>query len=95
MANGRLARILTIMLGLAMIGLFTITAMAADAPRMTKEELKAQIDSSDVFIVDVRIGKDWKASEFKIKGAVKENPKDFDSWANKYPQNKILVLYCA
>ena len=34
---------------------------AKDVPIMTKEELKAQMDSSDVMILDVRLGKDWKS----------------------------------
>jgi rhodanese-related sulfurtransferase len=46
-------------------------------------------------ILDVRTGGDWKSSEFKIKGAVRANPYDFDKWAEVYPKNKTLVLYCA
>ena len=68
---------------------------AADVPIITKEELKAQLDSSDIMILDVRKGKDWKSSEFKIKGAVRANPNDFDKWAETYPKDKKFVLYCA
>ena len=68
---------------------------AADVPTITKEELKAQLDSSDVMILDARKGKDWKSSEFKIKGAVRTNPEEFDKWAANYPKDKTLVLYCA
>ena len=68
---------------------------AKDVPRITKEELKAQLDSSDVMILDVRIGKDWKSSEFKIKGASRANPKEFDKWTATYPKDKTLILYCA
>ena len=68
---------------------------ANDVPIMTKEELKAQMDSSDVMILDVRKGKDWKSSEFKIKGASRADPKEFDKWAETYPKDKTLVLYCA
>jgi rhodanese-related sulfurtransferase len=62
---------------------------------MTKEELKTQLDSPDIVILDVRTGGDWKTSEFKIKGAVRANPQEFDKWADVYPKNKKLVLYCA
>ena len=68
---------------------------AKDVPVMTKEELKAQMDSSDVMILDVRKGKDWKSSEFKIKGASRANPEEFDKWAETYPKDKTFVLYCA
>ena len=68
---------------------------AKDVPIMTKEELKAQMDSSDVMILDVRKGKDWKSSEFKIKGASRANPKELDKWAETYPKDKTFVLYCA
>ena len=68
---------------------------AKDVPIMTKEELKAQMDSSDVMILDVRKGKDWKSSEFKIKGASRANPKELDKWAETYSKDKTFVLYCA
>ena len=68
---------------------------AKDVPIMTKEELKAQMDSSDVMILDVRLGKDWKSSEFKIKGASRANPKELDKWAETYSKDKTFVLYCA
>ena len=68
---------------------------AKDVPVMTKEELKAQMDSSDVMILDVRKGKDWKSSEFKIKGASRADPNELDKWAETYPKDKTFVLYCA
>lgn len=68
---------------------------AKDVPIMTKEELKAQMDSSDVMVLDVRKGKDWKSSEFKIKGASRANPKELDKLAETYPKDKTFVLYCA
>jgi hypothetical protein len=68
---------------------------AKDVPIMTKEELKAQMDSSDVMILDVRKGKDWTSSEFKIKGSSRANPNEFDKWAETYPKEKTFVLYCA
>ena len=70
-------------------------SLAADVPVVTKEELKAQMGNSNVMILDVRTGKDWKSSEFKIKGAVRADPSEFDKWATTYPKDKTLVLYCA
>jgi rhodanese-related sulfurtransferase len=62
---------------------------------MTKETLKGKLGDGDLVIVDVRLGKDWDASEFKIKGAVRGDLQDFDAWGSQYPQDKTLVLYCA
>ena len=70
-------------------------AQSRDVPRMTKEELKALMGKPDVFIIDVRFGRDWTDSDSKIKGAVRENPEAIQSWANKYPKDKTLVFYCA
>lgn len=80
-------------LSLILIGAWT--ALAVDVPRMSKEALKDQLGDPDVIILDVRSGSDWKASEFKIKGAVRENSRNVDSWASKYAKDKTLVLYCA
>jgi len=66
-----------------------------DAPRMTKEELKAMLGNPNLIIIDVRYGKDWTDSDLKIRGAVREDWKCFDSWANKYPKDKTLLFYCA
>jgi len=71
-------------------------AEAAEAPRMTKEELKTRISAAaDLLIIDVRAAKDWADSDQKITGAVREDPKTPEKWAGKYPKEKTLVLYCA
>ncbi len=91
----RLSRVLAALLTLAFMCFFAKAAVASEVPRMTKEELKAMLGNPDVVIVDVRLGKDWKASESKIKGAVREEPKKAKSWAGKYDKDKTYVLYCA
>ena len=70
------------------------TALAVDVPRMSKEALKEQLDKPELIILDVRTGSDWKASEFKIKGAVRVSSHNVDSWASKFDKDKTLVLYC-
>lgn len=72
----------------------TNVAVTREVPRITKEELKAQLDSGDIVIVDVRIPKDYGNSDKKIKGAVRENPMDVRYWT-PYPKDKTIVLYCA
>jgi rhodanese-related sulfurtransferase len=78
-----------------MVGVSTVFAKSMDAPRMTKDELMAMLGNPDLVIIDVRYGKDWTESDVKIKGAVREDPEAFDSWAKKYPKDKTLVFYCA
>lgn len=78
-----------------MVGVSHAIAKSADAPKMTKDELKGLLGNPDLVVLDVRYGKDWTDSDLKIHGAVREDPKVFESWRNKYPKNKTIVLYCA
>ena len=78
-----------------MTGVFTPFARSTEAPRMTKEELKAMLDSPNLIVIDVRTQQGWKEDDLKIKGAVREDPEAVESWANKYPKDKTLVFYCA
>jgi predicted sulfurtransferase len=71
------------------------SALAADVPLMTKDELKAVLGDADLVILDARAGKDWKSSEFKIKGAIRAAPGEFDEWGSTYDKGKKIVLYCA
>jgi hypothetical protein len=41
---------------------------------MTKEELKSLLGNPGIIVVDVRIADDWKRSDSKIKGAIREDP---------------------
>ena len=71
------------------------SVMAADIPRMTKEELKAMMDDAKVIIVDVRTNADWNMSERKIRGAVREDPNKVKSSIEKYSPDKTFVFYCS
>ena len=81
---------------LLIVACFFHTALLAadDVPKMTKEELKAQLGNPDVVIIDVRVPQAWNASRDKIKGAVREDPMEIDSWIGKYPKDKTYVFYC-
>jgi len=70
------------------------TSGPVDVPRMTIEQLRTQLGNSDFVIIDVRSNKDWENSSIRIKGSVREDGKKFDSWFNKYPKEKTIVLYC-
>jgi len=64
-------------------------------PRMTKEELKPLVGNPDVLILDVRLPDEWKAAKDKIQGALREDPKQIQSWADQLPKDKTLVFYCS
>jgi len=54
------------------------------------------LSNTNIVIIDVRLDEEWKKSEWKIQGAVREDPeKDVKNWAGKYPKDKTLVFYCA
>ena len=80
---------------LALVTALTINAVAASVPRITKEQLRSMMDNPEIIIVDVRTGKDWKASEYKIKGAVRVNPREVESWGSQHSESKTFVFYCA
>ena len=91
----KMIRILLVTAYVAMAITLGQTATAADIPRMTKEDLKAKLGTPHLVIVDLRVGTDWKASEMKIKGAVRGDPQNIESWAKQYPEDTTFVLYCA
>jgi rhodanese-related sulfurtransferase len=62
--------------------------------RITKDELRANLDNDGYVIIDVRIPSHYDGSDEKIKGAVRENPMDVSFWY-PYPKDKTIVLYCA
>jgi rhodanese-related sulfurtransferase len=70
-------------------------ASAADPLRTTKEELKRRLGDPEIVIVDVRAGSDWKSSDRKIAGAVREDPNDMGGWEKRYSKDRPMVLYCA
>jgi len=84
---------------LVMLAICLVRASAGqandDAPRMTAVELKALLTDPDLIILDVRRGTDWASSDFKIKGATHVQPEAYDEWADTYPKDGKIVLYCA
>ncbi len=62
-------------------------------PRMSKEELKSLLGKPDVVVLDVRLEKQWEASDSKIPGASHLKEEDVKSWARIQDRNKTYVLY--
>ena len=71
------------------------TVYSKDVSLITKEELRKIMSNEDVVILDVRKGRDWSSSEFKIQGAVRVDPKAVAQWQENYSKDKKFVLYCA
>ena len=64
---------LATLLILCMVEGCTMFEKYVDAPRMTKDDLKAMLGNPDLLIIDVRYGRDWTDSGLKIRGAVRED----------------------
>ena len=91
----RLPSMMTAAVLAAVIGLYEAQAGSSEAPRIAKDELKSMLDDPGVVVIDVRAYTDWILSSEKIRGAVREDYRDFDGWSAKYPKDKTVVLYCA
>jgi len=89
----KLLLVTAISLGLSLA--LVLPILAADAPRIEKEKLKDLLGKPELILIDLRAGADWKASTQKIKGALRENPAQVDTWMKKYPKDKTMVFYCA
>lgn len=85
----------TALLFLSLIFLLPISLIAAEIKTIDKDGLKGLLGSENVVVLDVRGGSDWTESDFKIKGAVRVEPREVSSWAGSYQKDKTYVLYCA
>jgi len=85
----RLTTTLPVTLCFVILGIFTFTALAQEAPKIAKEEVLGMLGNPDVVVIDVRTD----GGELKIKGAVREDPKNVSLWIDKYPKDRLLVLY--
>ena len=82
-------------LGLTLLMAFSFPSLAADVPRITKEELKGMLGKENVVIIDVRSEIDQEKSNQKIQGAVIEDVGKVETWMAKYPKDKTFVFYCS
>jgi rhodanese-related sulfurtransferase len=90
-----LKTLLTVFLFTTVLAVFANSSWSANVNKMTKEELKEIMGTETVSILDVRTGRDWGSSEYKIKGAERIDNKAILTQTKKYPKNQTLVLYCA
>jgi predicted sulfurtransferase len=85
----------TILLFFMLSLLAASAANAQEVPRISKDELKAKLKSPDLVLIDVRIDREYESSEWKITGAIREDPSKTAEWITKFPKDKLIVLYCA
>ena len=71
------------------------TALAVEVKKISKEDLKSMLGSSELVLLDVRTGNDWSSSEYKIKGAVRIEGEEIDAATKRYHKDQTIVLYCA
>ena len=90
----RYKKALHMLLLISLLAGLPAVASASDVAKISKEDLNAMLNNPDLIIIDVRRERDWKSSSLKIRGAVWEDFLDVDIWAQKYPKNKTIVLYC-
>lgn len=57
--------------------------------------LKSMLGESGVAVIDARTDKEWNQSNIKIKDAVREDPDNVSSWADKYRNYRLVVVYCS
>lgn len=80
---------------LILMGLLSSVVYSQEPPRISKEKLRTMLGNPNVFVLDVRIDVEWRTSEKKIQGAIRENPEEVELWLDKYPKDKTLVFYCS
>ena len=85
----------TLLILMASFALAAGSYAADDKIKMGTKELKEMMDKQKITVVDVRKSSDWKKSDKKITGAVREDPHNVSSWAGKYTKKETIVLYCA
>lgn len=94
MSKSRFFMIIVLMIGISIACVSTKKPSLREVHRITKDELRANLDNDRYVIIDVRTPKDYDNSDFKIQGAIRENPMDVNFWA-PYPKDRTIVLYCA
>ncbi|RJQ72380.1 MAG: hypothetical protein C4519_18515 [Desulfobacteraceae bacterium] len=61
--------------------------------RIEKKKVVERLDDPQWIIIDVR--RHQEEQELKIKESISEDPEKVSAWADAYPLDKQIVLYCA
>ena len=94
--SNKIRRIPKIVLLLTLLSLLSMTTISAAGSYslISKEELKSQLGSPEIALIDVRASLGWILSFSKIRGAVRHDPNNVQSWEDNYSKDKTIVLYC-
>ena len=92
--KGFLSSICIVLLVFAVTACGVSILPVGEAPRITAERLNGMLGEKGLTVVDVRHEIVWQESEKKIRGAVRGDAKSI-TWAEKYPKDAFLVLYCS
>lgn len=85
---------LVLIMALSLVLMVKGAAWAAkDTPLVDKDTLKSWLANPQVLIIDVRAGRSWEKSDRKIKGAIRQDPRDASKWAAGLAKEKKIVLY--
>jgi hypothetical protein len=76
-----------------MLGTVNTSCAGTSYQRIDKVALNDSLDSKKVIIIDVREGRDWKSSKYKIKGAIRLEPNDPKVSDVPLPKDKTLIFY--
>ena len=68
---------------------------ATEVPRMSPDELKSRLGEAGLVVLDVRSGRDWNQSGQQIASSERVDPGGTSQWADHYPKDRTMVLYCA
>jgi hypothetical protein len=92
-ANKQCFGMLVIVLCMFVAPVGQAAATSGGVPRITKEEAKALLGAPNVVFVDARTDPGWSRSDRKIKGAVRIDRWDLESWAGDYAKDTKFIVY--
>jgi len=84
------------LLTLAMVaGVVVFAADTDNVPRMSTDELASRLGEEGLTVVDSRLTNQFEAAPTKVKGAVRGDPGEVDTWAAGLDKDKPVVVYCS
>jgi hypothetical protein len=71
------------------------TALAAEIPRMSVDDLAGRLGDPQLSVIDARSTRDWDSAELIVRGAQRRYPGTVAAWAGEYRRDQTIVLYCS
>ena len=88
--------IMTLMcLSLILVAAPSMALDAADVPRTSPKELKKKLDKGErVIVIDMRIGRSYTESPYRIKGDLRIRLNELAKRVGELPMGWEVVTYC-